>query len=182
MRSCVSFRGRRSGQAMLESIIVLIVLLAGFLLYFDFTYGIVTRLLLNNAVARAARADTVGFNDFHRTKSYRIGMIPVSGKRERPEPERGVRGMAMELAFAQAYLRSETPAEARGLLHYERWPNLSHHITRSNDLITVKGEFHIPKQYSRRLGEMIGILPKTLDSHVTAEWAMEDHASLYLRN
>lgn len=50
-------RGGRSGQALVESLLVVLVLLAGFFFFYDFTYGAVTRLLLNNAAGRAARAD-----------------------------------------------------------------------------------------------------------------------------
>lgn len=180
VRPCVSFCRVRSGQAMLESLIVLILLIAGFFLFFDFTYDIVTRLLLHNGVARAARADTVGFNSFQRTKSYRVGMIPVSGERLKPEYERGVRGPVMELAYVRAYLASSTAAEAEGILDYERWKNLTHTISRNNDMIHVKGEFIIPKQLPQQFGALIGADAFGGQNKIKAQWSIEDHASYYL--
>lgn len=180
VRPCVPFCKARAGQAMLESLIVLIILIAGFFLFFDFTYDIVARLLLYNGVARAARADTVGFNSFHRTKSYRVGMIPVSGERLRPERDRGVRGVVMELAYARAYLSSQTSAEAKGLLDYERWENLTHTISRNDDTIHVEGTFIIPRQLPQQFGFLIGIDTVNRENKLSAQWSIEDHASYYL--
>lgn len=180
VRPRVFFQKSRAGQAMVESLIVLIILVAGFLLFFDFSYGIITRLLLHNGVARVARADAVGFNEFHRTKCYRVSMIPVSGRREAPEAARGVRGAGMELSYIRAYLTTQHASEARGTLHYERWPELKHHISRNNDLIRVKGEMSIEKQLPRRFGELLGLFSESDEQKITAEWSIEDHASFYL--
>lgn len=180
VRPCVAFCRARSGQAMLESLIVLIILIGGFFLFFDFTYDVVTRLLLHNGVARAARADTVGFNSFHRTKSYRVSMIPVSGERLTPEKDRGVRGAAMELAYVRAYLASANATEAKGILDYERWDNLSHTISRSNDRIDVAGEFVIPRQLPQQFGALIGADSFDRENTIKAKWSIEDHASYYL--
>lgn len=166
---------------MLESLIVLILLVTGFLLFFDFSYGIVTRILLHNGVARVARADAVGFNEFHRSKCYHVSMIPVSGKRITPDAARGTLGAGSELAYVRAYLSSESPAEARGTLHYERWPDLKHHISRKNDLIHVKGDLRVEKQLPRQFGEIIGVLSQSDEHKLSAEWSIEDHASFYLK-
>lgn len=180
VRPCALLCKSRAGQAILESLIVLILLVAGFLLYFDFAYDVVSRLLLYNGVARAARADTVGFNNFHRLKSYRVGMIPVSGARITPEKERGVYGPQMELAFARAYLAAENTVDARGILHYERWDDLKHSLSRGNDMIYVKGEFTVPKQLPQRFGSLIGVTSSSDKTTFDAKWSIEDHASLYL--
>ena len=70
---------------MIESLIVLVFLLAAFYFLYDFAYAAVARTLLENGAASAARADAVGFNDFQQAKSLRVGMIPVSGRRLVPD-------------------------------------------------------------------------------------------------
>lgn len=170
----------RTGQAMVESLIVLLVLVAGFLFFFDFSYGVVARLLLHNGVSRVARADTVGFNPFHQTKCYRVSMIPVSGRRTSSANTSSLQDPWVELAFVKAYLSSETASEARGILDYERWETLDHHVSRKNDLIHVSGNFSIPTQMPAKLASFSGVAKNSDELTVSAEWSIEDHASYYL--
>ena len=124
-------RGRRArrGQAIVESLLVVLLAVAAFLFFQDFAMGLVARLLLDNAAANAARADAVGFNDFHRAKSMRVGMIPISGRRLVPGDDgRGVAGAAGELALVRTYLQAQDWAEADGILDYERWEGLRHDV------------------------------------------------------
>lgn len=183
LRRRVRFVSGRRGQAMVESLIVVLVLVGVFLFFLDFSVNVVSRLLLQNASARAARADTVGFNDFQRMKAFRVSMIPVSGKREIPAPERGVTGFASELAFIRAYLQAETFGEANGILRYARWDNLSHTVRRKNHEVHVSARFEIPQQVPHKLAEFFGAAPEAARDGlqpITAEWAIEDHASHYL--
>lgn len=172
----------RSGQAIVETLIVVILLVGIFLFFFDFSTAAITRILLENASARVARADTVGFNSFQCAKSFRVSMIPVSGRREIPAPDRGITGWASELAFIRAYLQSQTYAEANGTLRYERWDDLSYRIRRQNDTIRVTSRFDVPPQLPHKFAAFFGLSPDTRpDSHpVTSGWAIEDHASHYL--
>ncbi len=174
---------------MVESLIVLILLLAGFLLFYDFAYGAVARLLLDNATARAARADTVGFNDFHRTKAFRVGMIPVAGKRLVPDGERTVEGTYSELSLIRTYLQSENWSDADGILDYERWHGLTHQIEHRGNRCEVYGSFKLPLQLPARLGAMfsseyVGESCSTCNTPRTqtikSTWQIEDHASYYL--
>lgn len=171
-----------AGQALVETLIVVILLVGCLLFFFDFAVNASSRILLHNAAARVARADTVGFNDFHCAKSLRVSMIPVSGAREAPETARGVRNGESELAFIRAYLQAESFGEANGILRYEYWKNLSHDVSRSNDRIRVRAAFAIPEQLPYKFARFFGVVsdrPDGLQS-LTAEWAIEDHASYYL--
>lgn len=175
----------RAGQAILESLIVVIFLVGAFLFFFDFAYSLTARLMLENAAARAARADTVGFNAFQRTKSLRSGMIPVSGRREVPDADRAPDSFVSELAFVRAYLRSQSAAEARGILHYERWDDLSHSVDRGNNEIHVTAAFRLPLQLPEKIAGFFGVIPSGDGSDpafrkLTSEWSIEDHASHYL--
>jgi Flp pilus assembly protein TadG len=171
----------KRGQAILESLIVLLVLLAAFFFFFDFTYGIVAQLHLNNAAARAARADAVGFNSFHRAKAIRVATIPVAGKRLAPGDGRIVNGPEAELALARSLLQSQNDSEARGILHYERWDTLQHAVRRKGDITTSTVSMEIPRSLPTRLGSLFGaqMNPEGM-RRLTATWGIEDHASYYL--
>lgn len=173
-------RDRRSGQALIESLLVLVVLAAAFCFFFDFTYGVVARTVLDYSAQKAARADAVGFNDFHRAKAVRVGLMPVSGERIRPEalPFEALRSSVM------AYLRSETWGEAAGLLHYERWDTLSTAVRRSGGLTETRVSMDFPVLLPERLGRLFGAVPAGDDPEIRrleSVWRLEDHASDYLQ-
>lgn len=172
----------KRGQAILESLIVLLVIVAAFFFFFDFTYGVVTQLHLNNAAARAARADTVGFNSFHRQKAIRVAMLPVSGKRLVPDEGRVVNGPEGELGLVRSYLQSQDDPEARGILHYERWDTLHHAVHRSGNRTRSDITFEIPVSLPSRLGQLFGArLTPQQTRQLKATWSIEDHASYYLQ-
>ena len=168
----------RRGQAILESLLVLLVLVAGFCFFFDFAYGAVARLLLANGTARSARAAAVGFNSFHRLKALRVGIIPVAGKQLVPEDKR-VRGMD-ELAYVRAYLQCKTEPDARGMLDYERWHALSARVKRSEKMVTVETALVLPQSMPWRLGQLLGVMPTASEATVRSVWSIENHAELYL--
>lgn len=166
----------RHGQAMLESLLVLAILVFAFLCFFDFAHAAVAQLLLENGAARVARADTVGFNDFQRTKSLRVSMLPVSGERLVPayNPD------ALTLTLVQTYLQALTWGEANGILNYERWEDLDYSISRLSHGSTVEATFEIPKLLPWKLGALFGIDAESDTQKLRAEWTIEDHAELYL--
>ncbi|MGN0885842.1 MAG: hypothetical protein ACI4RT_02465 [Candidatus Spyradenecus sp.] len=169
---------RRRGQAILESLLVLIVLVAGFCFFFDFAYGAVARLLLTNGAARAARAASVGFNDFQQVKALRVGVIPVAGRQLVPEDQRA-RGLG-ELAYVRAYLQCETEAEAQGMLDYERWHRLRVRTQRSGNAVEIEAAMGVPRLMPWRLGQLFGLVPTGSEATVRSVWAIEDHAEWYL--
>lgn len=172
----------KRGQAIIESLLVLLILLAAFFFFFDFTYGVVTQLHLNNAAARAARADTVGFNSFHTRKAIRVAMLPVSGKRLVPDGARIVANAEGELALVRTYLQSETESDARGILHYERWDTLQHAVHRKHHLTESHLTFEMPLSMPSQLGALFGAkISPTGTRKLSSWWQMEDHASTYLQ-
>lgn len=174
-------RPPRRGQAIVESLIVILLTVAAFLFFQDFATGLVARLLLDNAAANAARADAVGFNDFHRAKSMRVGLIPVSGRRLVPDGGRGVAGAAGELALVRTYLQARDWPEADGILDYERWDTLGHDVRRASGRTEVEASFALPTTLPWRLGALFGAVPASDTQTLRSRWAIEDHAALYLR-
>lgn len=80
-RSVPSLRG---GQAMIESVFVIILTCLCFLGIFQYANLFSSKAVLSHAAARAARARTVGFNDWMVRKSARVAAIPACGKRLTP--------------------------------------------------------------------------------------------------
>ncbi len=169
---------------MVESLIVLLVLLATLFFFYDFAYATIARIFLNNAVARAARAETVGFNDFHRKKGFNVAMIPVAGERLVPEPSRAlVWDIPTELHYVQSYLGCLTQADAWGTLDYDGWYRLSLNTTRTSDRCTIKASYHIPKTMPTKLAALFGIQQSEGEEEIlNARWEIENHASLYLKD
>jgi len=138
---------RCSGQAIIESFIIILILCV---LLFGLLQAAVVfsgSEILHHAAARAARARSVGFNDWMALKALRVASIPTSGKMIEPDfqplqlgspfganPQPGT---AWDLAFTAtpgiseravfervripAYLASENSARGAHVLNYEEW-------------------------------------------------------------
>lgn len=72
------------GQAMVESVFVVIVICLCFLALFQYATLFADKLILTHAATRAARSRAVGFNHWMVDKSARVAAIPASGKRLTP--------------------------------------------------------------------------------------------------
>lgn len=120
----------QSGQAMVESIIVMLTIC--FLLFgiLQLGHAFVSRTILNHAAARAARARTVGLNHFMCNKVMLVASIPNAGKMTMPDDE-----SFEEAALAAARSHSKTegefwdwsltasPSSSRGQLERARIPD-----------------------------------------------------------
>ena len=113
-------RRLRRGQAMVETVLAVLIVTAVFFGLFRLSRLLSGKILLEHAAMRVARARAVGFNDFMCTKAARVSVIPVSGKRLWPA-EDGSLSASEELARVRTYLESPDGARARGLLEYEGW-------------------------------------------------------------
>ena len=142
---------RQSGQAMIESLIV--ILIVCFLLFslLELARGFAGREVLRYLAARAARARTVGFNDWMCTKVMRVAAIPNAGKMLEPssasftdlELQKALAGKRpgelwdwsltanprsekaeTEAARIPDYLASEHDERAHHILDYEGWDDL----------------------------------------------------------
>ena len=70
----------RGGQAMLETLLVMLVLCLLFFGLLQVALVFNAREVLHHSAARAARARAVGFNDWMTTKAQRVAAIPNSGR------------------------------------------------------------------------------------------------------
>lgn len=144
-----SFR-RRSGQAMIESIIVILVTCLLFFGLFQLAHGFARREVLRHAAARAARARTVGFNGWMVSKVMRAASIPNAGNMLQPvipaenhALRQAIAGRSpgalwdwalrsdpdtararVERARVPEYLASENHARAEYVLDYADWPEI----------------------------------------------------------
>lgn len=76
--------GRRDGQSIVESVLVILVACFIFFTLFQYAHLFACKTILSHAAARAARARTVGFNEWMVRKSALVASIPASGKRLSP--------------------------------------------------------------------------------------------------
>ncbi len=76
---------RRNGQAMIESVFMIILASLCFFAIFQYANLFAAKAVLSHAAARAARSRAVGFNQFMVEKSARVAAIPASGRRLIPE-------------------------------------------------------------------------------------------------
>ena len=74
----------RGGQAMIESVFVIILASLCFLAIFQYANLFAAKAVLSHAAARAARSRAVGFNRWMVEKSARVAAIPASGRRLTP--------------------------------------------------------------------------------------------------
>ncbi len=163
----VSARVRR-GQAMIETVFAVVFLTVLFLTIFQLSQMLQSRILLDHAAARAARARAVGFNEFMCLKSARVAMIPVAGERLWPKKEDWEEADAWgEAARVPDYLASENEAHARAILEYERW------LTSSIDVRSGNG--------AQALAEA-DILMETDDYRMDGHAEIESHYPFYMHD
>ncbi|MCR5414332.1 MAG: hypothetical protein K6F50_06355 [Kiritimatiellae bacterium] len=152
----------RRGQAMVETLIALLAVTFIFMGAYRLSRLVAARTLLDHAAARAARAKSVGFNDWMCEKSARVAMIPVAGERIWPEE-----GGFAESSRIPIYLSSPDGARAHGILDYEWW-----HAT---DVDVASGLGVAPRvESSVRLA--------TPDMDVTGRAAFESHFPFYMHD
>jgi len=144
----------KGGQAMIESVFVIILTSLIFLALFQYANLFSSKIILTHAAARAARCRSVGFNGWMVLKSARVAAIPAAGKRLIPE-RAGVDpaittalqrnrvmeiwdlalhsntrspGSMLERGRIPEYMASINHPTAEHLLDYEHWETLSVNI------------------------------------------------------
>jgi hypothetical protein len=136
---------------MIESVLVIIVACFCFLAIFQYANLFAAKAVLTHAATRAARARTVGFNEWMVRKSARVAAIPACGKRITPayagvdpaitealslnrvgdiwdlalHSSTRSPGSRLELARLSAYMDSVNDPTASNILDYELWDELS---------------------------------------------------------
>lgn len=116
----------RCGQAMVEAIIVLIVLVGTFLCIFQLADNLRAKMLLEYAAQRAARAAAVGMNEFMVLKVARVATLPAAGScltsysggsDDKPISD------VQAISRMPEYLCTEYDAAAEVVLNYSFWQN-----------------------------------------------------------
>ena len=112
----------RRGQAMLETVLAVLVITFVFLALFKLSHLLTGKILLEHAAMRVARARAVGLNEFMCQKIARVVTIPVAGRRLWPTDEDF--DDDWERARLRIYMQTRDAAIARGVLEYEGWDRL----------------------------------------------------------
>ena len=111
----------RTGQAMVETVIALLFVLFAFLAVFQYVDNLRTKMLLEYAAFRCARARTVGYNDYKLLKTARLATISAAGS-SLVKDESGDRLSTGDiLARMRTYLSSRDEGAARNVLDFDYW-------------------------------------------------------------
>lgn len=199
----------RSGQAILESalVIVLISFVAFGVLQLAQLY--VARSVLTASAAAGARARSVGFNQFMVQKVARAAAIPTAGAMEYPVVPRdpalasfwgsrsagtlwsaalhGGGGVspqaAVEIALIPHYLEAEHAGRLNAILRYERWPDLRiQQSLPSGGMVGVRTEQEVPLvfPFHRAFTTDDSVRIRSGDPDQSHYLTRGDHAEFYL--
>ncbi len=156
---------------MLETVLAVLFITVIFLLVFQVAHMVTSKILLDHAAARAARARAVGFNDWMCLKSARVAMIPVAGKCTWPEE-----GLRNESSLVPIYMTTENEAMADGILEYERWQSMDFSVDSGiGNEVGASVAIEVPRFYSRGDEDSDTI-------EVSGEARIESHFPLYMYN
>jgi hypothetical protein len=141
-------KGTANGQAMIESVFVIIVACLCFLALFQYANLFAAKMTLTHAATRAARARTVGLNHWMVEKAARAAAIPVSGRSLIPfgvpsTPALNTQGVSpgriwdaalraspvsakaqLERARVPEYMGSVNSPTSQEILNYELWEDM----------------------------------------------------------
>lgn len=106
---------------MVETIVVMFFLCLIFFAVYEYANLLTAHTVLDYAAARAARARTVGFNDFMVTKTVRVATMSVAGKCLTQSEDGGELSTGTLVSRMGSYLESEYEADVRGILDFELW-------------------------------------------------------------
>lgn len=190
---------RKAGQAMVESCLVIALLALVLFGILQVARLSMAREALDYAAVAAARARTVGFNDFMIHKVVRVANIPNAGRMVTPTLTRHEGGWwgnltpgdawnvalqatpgspqyELERSRIPLYLAAEHGGQLQAILDYEDWEDLRHSVgTPADQMIEVNTRQELPLTlpFHRAFYAADDI---TLEGEAT----LEDHASLYL--
>jgi len=118
----------RRGQAIVESLLAVIVLCIIFCGLFQVSLMFTAREIINHSSACGARAKTVGFNQWMVNKVVKVAAIPNAGKMTIPDMGgsdfSGEAQLAIEQARIPYFLASDTYYQSRNILDYENWDTI----------------------------------------------------------
>ena len=111
--------GLRKGQAMVETVVVMFFLSLVFFLVYEYANLLTAHTVVNYAAARAARARTVGFNDFMVTKTVRVATASVAGKCLSQDDFGDELSTGTIVSRMGSYLEAENESDTKGILDFE---------------------------------------------------------------
>ena len=115
---------RKKGQAMVETTIALIIVLIVFLALFNLADLTRTKLLVENAAVKCARARAVGYNDFMLLKIARLATMPAAGRcLTLSDDGSGTLSRSDRYYRIGDYLMSDYERQADAILDFEYWQN-----------------------------------------------------------
>ena len=106
---------------MVETVVVMFVLCLVFFLVYEYANLLTAHTVVNYAAARAARARTVGFNDFMVTKTVRVATASVAGKCRSHNDAGGDLSTGTLVSRMGSYLEAEHEGYTKGILDFELW-------------------------------------------------------------
>jgi hypothetical protein len=168
---------------MVESVLAMIVLLIVFLALFNLSDLIRSKLLVENAAVKCARARAVGYNDFMLRKIARLSTMPAAGKCH-TAADPGNRTLSLHSRYDRigGYLMSEYEAQADAILDFEYWNNGDTYIraTSGNSPATATVTQRRPDNFN--FGVFTG-LPGNRENKIgiSASATMEAHYPDYLQ-
>ncbi len=172
--------GNRSGQALIESCIVILLLCLICFGLLQISRLFAAQEIMDYAASRGARARTVGFNQFMVFKAVRVGTIPSAGLLSFPSIDGGPSAQQdVEEARIPLYLGAERHGNLSGILDYELWDDVeySHQQTGFGDQVDFQVYQDIPFTFPLHQLYYAG------DSlEIRGEASMEKHFPLYLQD
>lgn len=178
-----------SGQAMVETVIVLLFLMFAFLAVFQYVDNLRAKLSLEYAALRCARARTVGYNDYKLLKTARLATMATAGECL-TKTDRGTVPSTGELqGRMNTYIASRNDAEARCILDFDYWDpgtTLNPQTTTSGNELTVRihqrrPQLFNPLAFSSRVGDAVPDEGNRPRRDLVGEHSMEAHYPAYLQ-
>ena len=152
---------------MVEVTIALIFILIVFLALFNLADLTRTKILVENAAVKCARARAVGYNDFMLRKIARLATMPAAGRCLTPS-ENGIGTLPRSARYYRIgdYLMSEYEAQANAILDFEYWRN------GDTEISATKGSTPVTATVSQRRPRLFdfGVLTGAVNSD-TESWA-----------
>lgn len=137
--SILKIRRNRRAQAMVESMLSLVVILFVFLVLFNLADDTRTKLLAETAAAKCARARAVGYNDFQLRKIARLALMPASGRCLTEDSSRII-SYSERVNRIGPYLNSEYETQSAAILDFDGWRNGGVKAEASRDPLLISSE------------------------------------------
>ena len=181
---------RRAGQAMVESAVVLVVIFIAFMVALQYADNLRTKLLVEYAAFRSARARAVGYNDYKLLKTARIATMSAAGKCRTTDDDGNPLSASAMAARMGLYLGSHDEGQAKTVLDFSYWDGDAMRVEKpivSGGRITVKVEqdrpqfFDIANPHAYAVDENGETPSDATRAHLVGEASIEAHYSEYLQ-